>query len=144
MKEILAEVARERDLASAEEVRLEARRVWHRRATGRPRKPEGAAVLKRKAELPLAVQAKILKRMESELPAFASEVDFSASMSRKLGMDQKSVKKLWQRKDQVLKQQAERNHSLQPTKHHGGKSGVRLAKQKVRPWLASEWSWQEV
>ena len=51
----------------------------------------------RQAEMPLAVQAKILKRMESELPAFASEQDFSAAMSRKLGMDRKFVKRLWRR-----------------------------------------------
>ena len=128
MKEILAEVAREKELASADEVRDEARRVWHRRASGRPRKPEGAAPQKRLPEMPLAVQAKILKRMESELPAFASEQDFSAAMSRKMGMDRKSLKRLWQRKDKVLEQQSERNHSLLPRKHLAGKSGVRPAK----------------
>ena len=79
--------------------------------------------------MPLAVQAKNLKRMESELPAFASEQDFSASMSRTLGMEKKSLKKLWQRKDKVLKEQADRNYSVRPGHSRAAQTGVRSQKK---------------
>lgn len=139
MKDILAEVARESTaVVSGEEVRREAQRLWHRRASGRPRKTEGAPAQKRKAELPLAVQAKVLKTMEASAPSFASTTDLSADMATKLGMDRKSVQNLWKRKDRVLEQQAQRNHALQPGRHRKGRSG-QTSGGTARPGRSGGW-----
>ncbi|CAE7778430.1 unnamed protein product [Symbiodinium sp. CCMP2592] len=125
MKQILAEVARESVVEQTdEEARLEAqRRYAKKKNTGRPKNLPGAPSKKRSAEMPLAVQARVLKQMKTEMPGFSSEQDFAAGMSRKLGLDKKYVKKLWARRDTVLLQQSERNFSVRPGKHLSGHSG---------------------
>ena len=73
--------------------------------------------------MPLAVQAKLAKRMETEMSAFASEKQMASSMSQTLGLDKQTVKSIWRRKEQVLKQQSEQNFSLKPQKHRFGRAG---------------------
>ncbi|CAE7717348.1 unnamed protein product [Symbiodinium sp. CCMP2592] len=101
MKQILAEVARESVVEQTnEEARLEAqRRYAKKKNTGRPKNLPGAPSKKRSAEMPLAVQARVLKQMKTEMPGFSSEQDFAKSMSQKLGLDKKYVKKLWARRE---------------------------------------------
>ncbi|CAE7228958.1 unnamed protein product [Symbiodinium sp. CCMP2592] len=134
MKQILAEVARESVVEQTdEEARLEAqRRYAKKKNTGRPKNLPGAPSKKRSAEMPLAVQARVLKQMRTEMPGFSSEQDFAKSMSQKLGLDKKYVKKLWARRDHVLLQQSARNFSVLPGKHLSARSGKGRAKVTAR------------
>ncbi|CAE7200793.1 unnamed protein product, partial [Symbiodinium sp. CCMP2592] len=134
MKQILAEVARESVVEQTdEEARLEAqRRYAKKKNTGRPKNLPGAPSKKRSAEMPLAVQARVLKQMKTEMPGSSSEQDFAASMSQKLGLDKKYVKKLWARRENVLLQQSERNFSVLPGKHLSARSGKGRAKVTAR------------
>ncbi|CAE7446362.1 unnamed protein product [Symbiodinium sp. CCMP2592] len=125
MKQILAEVARESVVEqTGEEARLELqRRYANKKNAGRPKKLPGAPSKKRSAEMPLAVQAGVLKRMKTEVSGFASDNDFTGAMSQQLGLDKKSVRKLWARRDKVLKEQSERNFARNPEKNRTGRSG---------------------
>ncbi|CAE7473009.1 unnamed protein product [Symbiodinium sp. CCMP2592] len=125
MKQILAEVARESVVEqTGEEARLELqRRYANKKNAGRPKKLPGAPSKKRSAEMPLAVQAGVLKRMKTEVSGFASDNDFTGAMSQQLGLDKKSVRKLWARRDKVLKEQSERNFARNPEKNRSGRSG---------------------
>ena len=87
---------------------------------GRPRNV-GSQKRVRRRERPLAFRVRISRQMLAERPAFASDRDFVAAMSKKLGLARKTVQKLWADHDSTEALVKQRRLSLNPDKHSGSK-----------------------